>query len=411
MTALHRILVVLLAATLSFYLVSCGGGSDGGANDTGTATGTFTSSVTGSDTGTSTSTDTGTSTGTAPYVEQLISMGPTGAAYPDPEILQPESLMTFQTLDGRIWVAELDQVTGDFVSADGKDVLIDTRGAPMGFTYNGPEFGINAQGWSLYYAVGNSSYTQVWRAVVDGGDVTNTQLTTGLVHNNQLATKNTSSNDPVKVMCVRFDLPDLDIVYFSTDTPNNETYVTPHDQSNIPARWAEEGRYICARTTAGQLFLIDTTDSSQTPVTNDAGNKTDPNGWYAPDYGGDMIIAAVLDDAAIAVYRDTGGAYWERITTLAIPAESDMEEVGSPEPFVAGGKSYLSLTIKDNSSNVSEVWLMSVDGTWAERCGDGTAVRRADPEVFVGSFYVFVYYYLVPSFELRRWRSEIELGP
>lgn len=342
-------------------------------------------------------------------VEQLVVLSPEGEGYPDPEILQEESLMTFQAGNGNIWLAHLDHEDGTFLSHDGKDVLLDTGGAPLRITYNGPEFGINASGWAVYYAKGNAVTSQVWQAVLSGNEVLISQLTDGLVHNNQLATKNTLSGDPIKVMCVRHDPPDEDIVYFSVDNPSLERYVTAHDQQNIPVRWFEGGRFICVRENNGQLFLLDTADAARYPVSNDAGDKTDPNGWFAPDYGGDMLIAAVLDDRAVAVYRNTAGTFWERVATLDIPESSSLNTVGSPEPFVFRRKSYLSLTIKDSLDGKAEVWIMSVDGAYEENCGDGSPVRRADPEVFIGSSHVFVYYYLIPSLELRRWRSGLSV--
>jgi hypothetical protein len=340
-------------------------------------------------------------------VEKLVIMSPPGEAYPDPEILQEEALMTFQTGDSEIWLAYLDPDTGTFVSETGKDILIDTGGAPLGVTHNGPEFGLNASGWSIYYAKGNATHSQVWRAVLCGGIFQSTQLTSGLVHNNQLATKNALSPDPIKVMCVVTDPPGQDIVWFSTSNPSDQTYITAHDQQNIPVRWAQGDKYICARTPAGQLYLIDTTNSATSNVSNDAGNKTDPNGWFAPEYAGEMLIAAVLDHEAIAVYKDNGDVFWERIITIEIPEESLLDTVASPEPFVFNGKSYLSLTVKDNGESVSEIWIMGIDGTYKENCGDGTPLRRMDPEVFIGSSHVFVYYYIMGSFELRRWKSAL----
>jgi len=343
----------------------------------------------------------------ADFIESLVILSPPGEGYPDPEILQDESLMTFQTGDGKIWLARLDPRTGTFVSPWGREQLIDTGGAPLSVTHNGPEFGINTAGWRLYYARGTAFYSQVWEAWISGDSVRTRPLTSGPVHNNQLATQNANSPEPLQILCVRKDDGRENIVYFSTSDPSSEKWVTVHDQQNIPVRWARGGRYICLRTEAGQLSLLDTRHHIQTPVSRDAGSKTDPNAWSAPDYGNDMLMAAVLDHRAVAVYRDTGHPFWDRISTLTIPADCNRDRMSSPEPFLFRGKSYLSLTIKDSGDGPAEIWIMGVNGKYRERCGDEMIRRRADPEVYIGNNHVFVYYYLVPSLELRRWKSRL----
>jgi hypothetical protein len=340
-------------------------------------------------------------------VEQLVVLSPPGQGYPDPEILQEESLMTFQTGDGTLWLARLDPVTGTFISEWGKDVLIDTGGAPLSVTHNGSEFGLNASGWTLYYARGNALYSQIWQATVSGEEVHTEQLTNGPMHNNQLATKNPGSTDSVKILCVRTDSGREEIIFFPVTNPTVETFVTAHDQQNIPVRWAQGGQYICLRTEEGQLCLLDTWDQTRIPVSNDTGSKTDPNGWFAPEYNGELLIAAVLDHRSIAVYRDSGQAFWNRIFTLEIPGDTNLDRMASPEPFVFGGRSYLSLTIKDSQGGPAEIWIMSIDGTYQEKCGDGSPLKRADPEVYIGLSHVFVYYYLIPSLELRRWKCRL----
>jgi hypothetical protein len=99
----------------------------------------------------------------------------------------------------------------------------------------------------------------------------------------------------------------------------------------------------------GQLFLLDTTNSHRTNISSDTGFKTAPLAWEAPEYDGNTIVAAVVDDKAIAVYRDLGGATWTRVTTLPIPVESNQNVIATPQAFVAGDKSYLVLTIQDQT--------------------------------------------------------------
>ncbi len=60
-----------------------------------------------------------------------VRLSPSGEGYIDPEILQIDARMVFQTGGGDVWIAELDPATGLFLSTDGKDSLVDTGAAPI----------------------------------------------------------------------------------------------------------------------------------------------------------------------------------------------------------------------------------------------------------------------------------------
>ncbi len=119
------------------------------------------------------------------FVPQEVPVGAPGVAYLDPEILSPADRLVFQTLqDGiqRVWIAELDSSDGLFMSANGFDLLVDSGVATLGprqRTNNGPEWGVDTGGASVFYSKPDARGTaQVWRATdLSPGAVEVTQLT------------------------------------------------------------------------------------------------------------------------------------------------------------------------------------------------------------------------------------------
>jgi hypothetical protein len=358
-----------------------------------------------------------------PLAGQVVTISPPGSRYIDPELLQEESLIAFQS-SNEIWLARLDRETGDFVVPGGKETLIDTKAAPLRVTHNGPEFGLSSVGWALYYAKGSAENRQVWEAKIVDGEIQRRQLTSGVSHDNQLAGKGRS--DFQGLLTVRHVGDRQQVVWLSVDHPSEEHPVDDYALRNVPTRWAEGGRHIAARRLeSGQIFLVDTRDNSVTKVSNDEGYKSDPSAWFAPEFGGDMLVYGIVDDKALAVFKDNGGEYWERIASVPIPEGSVKEVLRSPQPFVFNGKSYFCFEVqekgvrrtvggrtdsRDKARRDQEVWIVSLDGSYQEECGDGTSpVSRSDPEVFVGTSNVFVYYYVWGSFEIRRYTSKLSL--
>jgi hypothetical protein len=119
-----------------------------------------------------------------------------------------------------------------------------------------------------------------------------------------------------------------------------------------------------------------------------------------------------VDDKELAVYRDTGKEFWTRIATVPIPPESDNTFMYTPEPFVFNGKSYFAVGIKAQERPRSladlETWILGLDGAYQERCGnDETPVRSGDPEVFVGTHHVYLYYDVYGPFKIMRYTSRL----
>ncbi len=339
-------------------------------------------------------------------------MSPADESYVDPEILQVGAKLVFQTGGGKIWLADLDPETGLFVSTDGKDQLIDTDAYPIAVTWSGPEFGVDASGWSLIYAKAEppGGAPQIWRSEPTDDGFRIEPMTAGEPHQTQLATKSLTRTG-TRILGIRGAWSDGTIAWYSENDPEDERDVIEIDEDifgRTPARWSRDGRFVLYRDELGRVNLLDADLGTTRLVTDDGSVHDDPNAWRAPELGGELLVATVMDATRIAILRDLGGPTWTRIATLEVPAGSGQDYLGSPEPLVVGGRSHLSLVVKDqpnHSGTVAtegEVWIIGIeegaDGSpeFARRCDDGAAgVYRSDPETFVGTDEVFVYYSVI----------------
>jgi para-nitrobenzyl esterase len=364
-----------------------------------------------------------------------VRLSPPGQSYVDPEVLQVDGRLVFQTGGGSIWVAELDPVTGLFRSEDGKDSLVDTGASPVALTWSGPEFGVDASGWSVFYAKPTvpGESPQIWRATpVDDGWLTE-PLTSGEPHQTQLATKSLTRTG-TRIMNLRGTWSEGTIEWFSETEPADAHPLIVIDDETFgrtPARWSGDGRLILYRDAMGRIHRVDADTGVTGLVVDDGRSHDDPNAWSAPEFDGERVLATVVDDTGIAIHRESDDGLWTPLATLEVPQDSSLRYYGSPEALVVGGRSYLSVAVKnqpnhgDATPTDSEIWIIGIepgaDGApqFARRCDDGApGLFRSDPETFIGSDEVFVYYNLIDleggsdgrSYQAWRARTGIPSG-
>jgi len=338
-----------------------------------------------------------------------LRLGPPGVSVSDPEFLNDGDLAAWQTAGGEIRLAPVDPASGLFSVEDAQRV--DTGAVSLLESFNGPEFGLQRDGWSLFYTKQSGGVSQIWRAAMGPrGEVVAAPLTAGVPHTTPIVSQDAGADD-VLVVNIRGSWAAGDVTWYRDSAPALESVVAPVDtRATTHPTWIPGADTLIFREPAGaqrgQLFLLDTETGARAQITDDAGDKTFPFGWFAPDHDGALLAFALLDQTAIAVYRDLGGTRWSRVATLPIPAESGGVTLGSAEPFVAAGRSFVSLSVQTNASSTpgeadAQVWVFSVDPDPADRialrCDDGqpAPAMRIDPESFLGAEQVYVYYNLV----------------
>ncbi|MEM6569138.1 MAG: hypothetical protein AAF957_12040 [Planctomycetota bacterium] len=349
-------------------------------------------------------------------------MNPPGTSYLDPEIHPERPEMVFQ-MAGDVWVGALDPGTGLFVSATGQDVFVD-RAASLTVARNGPEYGLDRDGTAIFYNRNDvGGRVRIWRATPLGGTFVTEPLTAldgdrinPLVSQDPLAAS-------TYVAYARFGpTPPSSIAWLDEALPAVDNDITPVLPGFAGFRWARGSSLltstVAAGLDAGQVVLVDASTGIERVVTDDAGIKFDPFPWFAPEFGGALAVAAIVNGSDIAVYRDTGGPTFDRVALLPVPTGTTMSFAQSHEPFVSGGRSYLSLTLKDDPGSIytdvteSQIWVYGIEpgpGRFTLRCDDGEAGRiRHEAETMAGTNETFLYYNeLLPSgrFDVIRCRT------
>ena len=340
----------------------------------------------------------------SPMVERgnVATLTPAGESWIDPEVLRfnDELRMTWQDPQGGIWLAMLDPLTGLLASEPAR---IGEGGASLGSTYNGPEFGVDRQGWAVYYTQLIDGRGQAVRLSADG---THTVLTTGTVHFSPLPTRD-AARDSTRLLMLRRPPNWGTLLWLDTASPQSE-----HDLAYLPARTDGDGRWAVGTASLatnaypaypGQMVLLDTDTGAVTVVTGDASVKTAPYAWIAPEADGGLLALAIVDDTQLVVWAPDGNGGWREHIALTSPSTGH-PYLGSPEPFVAGGRSFVSLTVRDASNQIpgvtdSQVWIVGIDPLvrFQERCDDAQLrpATRVDPEVLLGDEQAFVYYYAI----------------
>jgi hypothetical protein len=224
-----------------------------------------------------------------------VRIGAAGSSLADHEVLSSSDLLTYQTPSGEIRLATLEPQSGLFDPA--ATTRVDTGAVSLLESYNGPEFGLDADGWSLFYTKPNGGVAQTWRAIPAGaGNFTTTALTGGVSHMTSLANKNAQLPDTL-ILNIRGDWTSGDLTWFRDSTPAAETNFEPVDtrQTTHPS-WASDTRLLVSRyptgANRGQLYILDTGANTVRQITNDPGDKTFPFGWVAPDFGGGLLVLA-----------------------------------------------------------------------------------------------------------------------
>jgi hypothetical protein len=334
---------------------------------------------------------------TNPTTVNSVKMGNSPLGYIDPEFYSALNLVTFADADMSAWLAALDPQTGDFASPDGRDIFIDSDLTPLRVSFNAPEFGVDKNGWALYYTKDVNGVPQVFRATVNGESVTTENLTDdGITRLSAQATKNPLL-EHTRLLYAHggFSPAEGNIGWLDESAP--QTSETIADKIDRGARWID-GTTSFAFVRDGQAAVYDTETKTAQTVTDTAGEKTYAYGWLAPETGG-MMLLTIVDDSRLEIYADNGSPTWDLISTLTIPAESAYGVIGSPEPFIAGGKSYVTLVVKENTNYApAEVWVWGIESEnrFTLKCEDGQGdVIRTDPETYIGANEVFVYYNVI----------------
>jgi hypothetical protein len=159
-----------------------------------------------------------------------------------------------------------------------------------------------------------------------------------------------------------------------------------------------------------EIAMFDVATGNASVLTDDGGSKDEVWGFFAPEYGGEVLYAAQLDNKEVAIYRDLKdrGGLLTKIATLKLPEKCPHQFMRSMEPLVsqrgAGGVSYFTVlaapTPKTYARTDTSIWLLGLGKDPQQRIvcrvDDGGVTGKKDyryePETSSGPGEIFVYY-------------------
>jgi hypothetical protein len=384
------------------------------------------------------------------FVIDDVKVSQSRVIYSDPEFCDELSQMVFWDYSGgslNAGVADLDPITGLVKNPSGRDAVVATDLSPnfkegRWWSHNGPEYGRDRNGWAIYFTKHDATgVRQIWRARRDGKSYMPQQLTTAPLGQAGVLTSTVAKDADTRMM-----------FYFEMDSPRGYSVVwsnasTP-DQFNELPNW--RGSNSIARHVAGtsfiayapryhgvaQVTLLDTKTGKTTRITDEPGEKFDTFGFFAPEFGGEMLVGANIDRKHFAIFRDVkkDGSYWSKIAELKLPEDSPFKFIYSVEPAAPetgiNGASYFTLNATETAQgNRGETGRAAQNGSiWVlglgreshnrlvrrldEGATSGVRTVRYESESMLGQDELFVYYERrnpeTGRGELRRCRTGIK---
>lgn len=325
----------------------------------------------------------------------------------DPEIgvFKGMGLLAWQDAAGDIWTAPLEPRTG--LPVEGAFWHMGGDAASLRSTFNGPEFGINATDWAVFYSRDTENGIQVAQSQWIDGAARVTILTRGEPEFFSPMGSKAPQYADTRLVMLRRPPSWGTAVWMDSAVPQTVNELFPIvDREDADIRWIDDTLTLVTNNhpnAPGRISLIDT----QTGIVQSAGDPNlfpaFPYGWKAPEIGGRIMTLGVVDGVDLVLWEQEPTGAWRRYSVLHAPPDAP-EFIGSPEPVVVDNRSWISLTLADTEKTIpgvtdQQVWLFGIDpaNSVCLRCDDGAdeAMTRVDPEVFVGFDRVFVYYYVL----------------
>lgn len=364
-----------------------------------------------------------------------IRVGATNVGYIDPEFLPEYSRMVFQEAGTRnVYVSLINPDTGTLLSADGKDLLVDTNIATLGatgLTFNGPEWGLDSAGPAIFYEkTGGNGLVQVWRAQgVLTGPVQVQQFTSNAAGaTSKLVRKDATRPTTKLVHRQASSATGAGPLLWVDESDASQTFTVPGFVStSYQVAWipgTEDFVYVrFTSQTATELARYNTATRTSTVLTSEPGVKKNPAAFYAPELGGELVLSCVLDSTDLVFFRFNGSA-WTRWTSFTVP-DVARPYLYSPEIFQVGGMTWFAVLMQNVNApeglTDGAIYVVNLGTNAAQRvirrvddgAVTGLALLRNEPEPYEGSNEVFVYYNVngTGTAQLRRARTGIFAQP
>ncbi len=326
----------------------------------------------------------------------------------DPEFDPVGNRMVWQDGDGNLWIADVDPVTGDIAPTTGMGQMLDTDLASLVGTGNGPEWGYGQGEVIIAYTKRLSGKRFLGLARQDPAG----QWIAGTLANNgdpgdrwRPLSTDPGTVDTARLAYIRAfdDSGERAVAWRNAIDASTER--TIFGAGTNGGQWAQgERAFVSPSKVDGvfQLFWVDIDTEEVTQITDGPLETLNALPWLAPEYD-DQLISAAMGTTQVGIFRRIDGV-WTLINTIRPPTTRPF--IGSPEPFVHNGKSYVTMIASQEigvgplaffPTGPSEVWIAGIDpdAPFYRRVDDGSdGPFRTEPEAYTTTNGPVIYYTL-----------------
>jgi hypothetical protein len=356
---------------------------------------------------------------------------------PDPEYDPIGYKVTWQDIDGNLWVAPIDPQTGDFILEQAAiiDTGLATTNAQTGGTGNGPEWAYSNDGSRIVYTKLINGNWYLGSAKWNGSDwnagLLRNELGEPIVGRSPIGSVNPDDNTPlIKYVNAANPSQSGSLAWLEVDNPSTGDIIPDVSPS---ARWVEGERSLLLRKKiegSNQVFKYDIDTETLTQLTfGDFSIQGAAMMWHAPEFHDELVFFTLeivsIDGQPvpakpnqIGIYRNLDGE-WTKIKTIQSPV-AELPLIHSVEYFTYNGKSYLSLLFVKQGQNGnkvldgSQVWIAGIepDVEFYRKVSNEPEVGYFnDPESLVTETGAFIYYAQITPDETRLiYRADTGLG-
>ena len=322
---------------------------------------------------------------------------------PAPEFDRATNRIIWQDKQNRLWVGDVDPVSGALVPTNGRGRQVDSGLASVAQVGNTPRYTYGGDQDSIVYTKSVGGEFQLAKALETAPDTWQiTLLSDGLDRWKANGTPEETTG-PAMIVYNREEAPSGNVVvsWRELDDPASE-----HTANVI----AQGGRFLG---TEPYLLVLDQDDNNVVQVYLVAFDTGEPEQitfgdrdkenafiWWAPEYQ-EYIFTVMVEFSELAFYRRIDGV-WTNFNQFVIPNGKPF--LSSPEAFVLNGRSFVAIVSCDElgsggfqgqPSGPSEIWLTGIDpdNPFFRRIDDpGYLAQRSEPEPYLLDSELVVYY-------------------
>ena len=315
----------------------------------------------------------------------------------DPEIDVVNNRVAWKDSTGHLWLADLDPKTAELIPTSGQGEMIDSGLASLNDVLQGPEWGYGTDGIEIIYTrdlgggvfhlgAARQTNTGTWAArLLSGGEGRFTPYASPAWYDqgpSRAVYLGLDSNAKVFSWWRAIKYPGSEVKIYQK-TAKYPSFI--EGENAILLTTINSGEVIRQ---VSRLPLTRSPASAPVQLTRDAGGKSFPSMFYAPDFG-EKIIAVLINFQSVGIYREIGGQ-WVQERLFKLP--TTMSIYTSLRPFVYNGKSYVAIVASESGGVVGEigaflgeVWIAGLhpDEPFFRQISDpNTEEIRKDPEVY-----------------------------